>query len=640
MGYIQIPKLIGGSDEPVIDVREMPQDWQYFKTLKESANDQAYLMFKGKSNSFTLSNLKTGSTVTIYGGSNGTTPLYQYRYSTTSSQRKWYHWNGTQWVINATQGTSTQNTNCKLTYADLTNYPLPWGLSLDKLTGKQITNDEHLGTTELFTIIVHSTTPSESNFVSDSFYGGTAASGAFSIPVVAYSGYSKGIKTSNTNINIQDLEFVEILGGTSINNYEFQNDYYLGKVVIPNTVTTLGQSVFMQAQNVQEIELSSGMTELPVCSFQYCYNLKKLKIKEGITTIGNYAFDNCWSLESLALPSTLTSIGIWSLANNSIKKIEIPSDVTYIDYEFMRNSQVEEVEFLGTTLDIEEGAFLNCSKLKKITLPSGLVNIPDEFCNQCYSLEEINFPSTLETIGHDAFFKTKIKEAILPEGLLVKDYNAFKECNNLEKVVLPNTLTLLGGNAFENDFLLKSINIPASILNIDAYAFSNCINLSELNIPEGITTLSESCFYKCVSLRKLELPSTLTTIQAASFSTCGNALYFKLKSITPPTLSNANAFTSCNTYMKILVPYNSISSYKTATNWSSSTNSIAARQRGYGTFQQGNTLPTTVGNYTLTWFENLNDILKTAASGVPTVTPITTAPYDGEFYCTIAQEER
>jgi len=641
MGYIQIPKLIGGGDEPTINIREMPQEWEYFKTLKEATNDQAYLFYKGGSGAFTLSNLGTNTTVTIYGGSNGTTPLYQYKYASTSSQRKWYHWNPSTsaWVLNTTQGTSTQNTNCKFTYGDLTNYPLPFGLSFYNLTGKSVANDPHIGTTELFTVIVHN--PSGiaiSNMASDSFYGAAATSGQFSSPLIAYSGYSRGIRSATT-VFTPDLEFAELVDGSNINAYQFYKTYWLGKVVVPSTINTLGNYAFAENGNLQEVDLSStALTAIPTSCFQNSYHLKKIKLPSTVIAIANGAFYGCYELDNITLPSTVTSLGNTCFYATSIKKLTIPSLVTDVGDYMLENSNVEEVTFLPTNLTLGYDMFKDCHKLNKVTLPSALTEISESCFENCYNLSDINLPNTIELIGQNAFAFTNLSEITLGNNLTEIGDRAFYNCPKMVKATLPNTITTFGAYMFQNNVSLKTANIPTGISSIPTGTFYQCSSLESVTIPANITKIEDECFFKCFALRTLELPSTLTQINYGAFNYCGSILYFKFKSTTAPTLSYTNAFENGNTYAKILVPYEGIRSYQTSTNWSSTTNSIKAKQRGYKTFTQGDTLPSTdlTGNHNLTWYENLNDILKTTATGTPTATPITTAPYDGEFYCTIA----
>lgn len=640
MGFIHVPKLIqGGGDEPVITARDMPDDWKYFTTLKEDPRDQAYLMFKGGSNRFTLGGVNSSNTtVTIYGGTDGKQPLYRYNYATSTTNRKWAHWDGTQWVANTTQTSTTNRSSAKFMYGDMDNYPSPYFLSFDKLTGKQITNDPHLGTTELFTVIVHKpNAEATSNFTADTYYGGNSTTGAFAIPVVAYSGYAKGIRASSGSVNIRDLEFVEILGGTTVNTFSTYASSYLGKIIMPNTVTSIGANAFAYCDSLQEVDFSSATATIPQQCCDSCTNLIKVVIPSGVTTISDSAFSYCHNLQSVDLPNTLTTIEADVFSYAGIRKITIPSSVTITGDNLLPYTQIEEAKILGNAT-LGRNMFVNCYQLKKVVLNDNITQIPDYFCNYCKSLSEINFPSALTYIGLEAFsYCESLEEAIIPSGVTFFDIGVFSGCSKLKKVSLPNGLSTIGNSCFNNCYSLKEANIPTSLTELSSYFFANCKSLESIVIPEGITRLGTSVFSGCASLSHIDLPASLTDIAGTNvFSYTSGSFYIKLKSSTPPTLSSTSAFTSVNTYMKILIPFESIDGYQTATNWSSTTNNILTRQRGYGYFTANTPLPTTTtdGLYNLTWYDNINYILKTAHNVTPTETPVTVASADGEYWCT------
>lgn len=640
MGFINIPKLIQSGGEPVITARDMPDEWKYFTTLKEDPKDQAFLMFKGCSNCFTISGVNTtNTTVTVYGGSDGKQPLYRYIYASSTADRKWYHWDSQSqaWVKNTTQTGSTNLTFAKFLYADMDNFPSPSYCTLDKLTGKAITNDPHLGNTELFTVIVHKpNVEANSSFAADTYFGGNSTYGPFAIPVVAYSGYSKGIKSIADKINIQHLEFVEFLGGTEVNTYTTAGSRYLGKVTIPNTVTTLGTNAFADCNYLEEIEFGTGATAIPASCCLNCTNLKKANIKSGITTIGDNAFEYCYDLQSIDIPSTVTTIGNGAFSSTGILKATFPSSVTSFDDDLLSYTPVKEVKILGNAT-LGRKAFVDCYHLEKITLNDNITAIPDYFFEYCKNLPEITFPSHLQSIGLQAFYHCeKLEEVTLPTGLLTLDISVFSNCYRLKKAILPNTVTSIGSGTFQDCYSLRQVNIPTSLTTLPSYYVSGCISLQSIDIPENITEIGSYAFNKCISVPYIVLPSNLSTISGNAFAYTYGAFYIKLKSTTPPSLSAANAFANTNTYMKILIPFENINDYQTATNWSSSTNNIKARQRGYGYFTANTTLPTTTtdGLYNLTWYDDLNAVLKTTASGTPTETPVTVASADGEYWCT------
>lgn len=81
------------------------------------------------------------------------------------------------------------------------------------------------------------------------------------------------------------------------------------RVVIPDSVTTMGTSTFSTRTNLRSAKLSKNATTVPANAFYQCTGLESVIIPEGVTTIGGDAFYHCDSLERISVPSTLTTIG-------------------------------------------------------------------------------------------------------------------------------------------------------------------------------------------------------------------------------------------------------------------------------------------------------------------------------------------
>lgn len=640
MGYIQIPKLVGGSDEPTITVRDMPDEWKFFTTLKESDKDQAFLFYKNGSGGFEIGDLVSYPNVayaTLYGGTNGTTPLYRCYWGSSSSKKYWTHYENGEWVKNTNQPSSTGFNYFMLRQADLDNYPEPDPLDLYKLTGKPVTNDPHIGNNELFAFIIHT---SNTDYVRTRFNVGTADSGNTSnslltTPLLAYSGGAHCLKSS-VNVRIPDLEFVEMLGGDKIYQEFAASTYWLGKIIMPDTVTTVETATMQNSLALQEVKLSSLMTSIPDNTFNSCINLKKVTMPTGLLSIGNSAFVNTYNLKKLVLPNTVTSVGNSTFSSSGIETINFPNSLTTIgDYSF-QDCNIKEAILPNTITSMGQSVFAACKKLKRATIPSSVVDVPSSIFNSCVALEEVTIPSGIQTIGASVFSGCSLlKSVTLPNTLTSMATNVFSECENLEKIVIPNGCTL-GTYNFSSCYNLIDVTLPNDLVAMPNYCFQNCRGVKEWNLPNTLQTIGISSFQNNWNIKKMIIPATVTSIGANAFSTMGSCRYVKMLGSTP-TLSNASAFASGNTKVKILVPYDYIHDYRTSTNWSSSTNSIKNKQRGYKTFTQGETLPSTdsSGSHTLKWYEHLEDILNTTTTGTPSASQITVAPYDGEFYCTI-----
>lgn len=140
----------------------------------------------------------------------------------------------------------------------------------------------------------------------------------------------------------------------------------------------------------------------------------------------------------------------------SLKKVEIPETVTA-------------EETVCTVIEIDEGAFNECTGIRTISLPSNLKKIGNSAFYDCWRVTTLKFPDDLEEIGSNAFFSVNLKEAILPEGMKVIGEAAFHDCENMKKLVLPSTITSIGNMAFYGtglNFVVSRISEPFAIQDV------------------------------------------------------------------------------------------------------------------------------------------------------------------------------
>ena len=148
---------------------------------------------------------------------------------------------------------------------------------------------------------------------------------------------------------------------------------------------------------------------------------------------------------------------------------------------------------------------------------------------------------------------TKIDLAAVEIGSCVAiiGNGAFGSCDALTSVTIPDSVTSIGTSAFESCSSLSSVTIPNSVTTIGNYAFQGCYNLDNIIIPSGVTSIGEQAFYGCYG--------------TASF-TC--------LATTPPTLGYYG-FEDTG-FCPIYVPSASVSTYQSASGWSSYASRIQA----------------------------------------------------------------
>ena len=93
---------------------------------------------------------------------------------------------------------------------------------------------------------------------------------------------------------------------TAVGDYAFAGSA-VTEVVMPNSVTQLGESAFADATELSQVTLPIGLKSIP----RYCFAstaVEDVAVPEGVTRIGYGAFQECTRLHTLFLPSTLRHI--------------------------------------------------------------------------------------------------------------------------------------------------------------------------------------------------------------------------------------------------------------------------------------------------------------------------------------------
>ena len=103
---------------------------------------------------------------------------------------------------------------------------------------------------------------------------------------------------------------------TSLESYAFKGTS-IERVVIPETITSFGSSLFYDCVNLKYAVLPKGITEIYDSMFRGCESLQSIDIPEGVTRFGDFAFDGCSSLASIILPAGVTYVGNYCFSDCS-----------------------------------------------------------------------------------------------------------------------------------------------------------------------------------------------------------------------------------------------------------------------------------------------------------------------------------
>lgn len=337
-----------------------------------------------------------------------------------------------------------------------------------------------------------------------------------------------------------------------------------GVYTIPEGITEIGAYALVNQNNITGLVLPSTLTTIGDYAFQNCRMLNNIQINlgaegtlfEGTTAlnkIGQYAFDSCLSLASIkvgdtenVLPASLKEIGNYAFYHcANLKEITVPETVTKVGtFVFQQCVGLETVYHL--TKAFGNSMYSYCSNLKTIYMNNDL----DSF----KATNVFQYCGAIETMRpYDVKTKTalgKEGEVTFPAALTSLPNNAFRY-SGIKKLYIPATLTSFGTYVFA-DTQIESVEFDenASNVNLGEYLFANVPTLKTIINPDAVGTVGRYAFLGCTGLVDVSLPNC-EKIGDYSFSGCTS-----LKSISIPNCKDIGS-----AFRYYTMTYNSVYTY-------------------------------------------------------------------------------
>ncbi|MBE6675010.1 MAG: leucine-rich repeat domain-containing protein [Ruminococcaceae bacterium] len=355
---------------------------------------------------------------------------------------------------------------------------------------------------------------------------------------------------------------------TRIEKKAFYDNEEITSLVVPNSVTSIGEFAFHYCINLESVTLGNGLQVIENSAFYFCTQLEDLDLGNGLQVIDRYAFYNCTDLDVLTIPNSVTTIkeSAFNCCDNLVS-IVIGQGVTSLHetvftdcYKIIEvynlssinvvNEALEEGEYylvdsamaIHTSLDessiliwAENGYVFALFDQKyylvtqtgnetSLTLPNSINDSTYEINRFAFhnrtKLEKIKLGSGITAIGNAAFNFCGINSIVLNEGITSIGTMAFNDCHNLKSITLPSTLTTLGVASFQKCYRLLNIIIPEGIEEIPTNTFMECDSLKSITLPSTLKTIGSAAFYECDSLVSVTLPSGVTQIGSLAFGYC------------------------------------------------------------------------------------------------------------------------
>lgn len=185
---------------------------------------------------------------------------------------------------------------------------------------------------------------------------------------------------------METTNFIVPYGTTEIEERQFADSGYLGDVVIPNTVQSIGKSAFYGC-GLASVTIPDSV--IVIDDFAFSWLDGKAFSKVNITSLSN------WCRIGFGIGSNPLSDAHNLYLNNSlVTDMTIPDDVKIIkDFAFDGCTSLRSVTINSNVSKIELYAFKKCSNLKSVKL-ANVTNIGRCAFEDCNQLEHIYYQGT------------------------------------------------------------------------------------------------------------------------------------------------------------------------------------------------------------------------------------------------------
>ena len=278
------------------------------------------------------------------------------------------------------------------------------------------------------------------------------------------------------------------------------------------------------------IEFDAPITQIPSAAFQNKKLVGKLRIPNTVTSIQNDVFNGCSALTGdLIIPNSVTEIG-----NNAFNGCTGFNGTLTLSSNLKTIGDNAFCECTGFTGDL--------------TLPNSVTTIGESAFAYCGRFTSLKLSDALTVIPKWAFMVCKFKGTLmLPSRLKMIDAGAFESCSEFTGVLtLPNSVTTIGASAFGFCSLFTKLKLSEALTVIHEFAFQSCNNLtiesenpSQVTLPKSLERIENGAFRECNQIKIINFQSLPEVIS----SNIGNFMCWTVSLSDDSYISDKASFT-------------------------------------------------------------------------------------------------
>lgn len=241
------------------------------------------------------------------------------------------------------------------------------------------------------------------------------------------------------------------------------------EVILPQSVTAIGEYAFAYCDALRTLVLPDGLTSIGSDAFYSCDLLASITIPEGVTTLPSFMAQNCSVLTSAVIPASVTSIASTAFSNTLTSVFcwrgsyaDTWAQSTGRNAIYLDDIDIEDYMFLSgeTSIARDHGAALNWRSFISLTpLPQG----------RRYTLRCVSSDPSVASVSSDVVSILKAGMAKLTitvdELPWLSHTVTLTAYNPVESFTLPTAVFMPAGGSYEDRVTLRPQNVSPSDTN-------------------------------------------------------------------------------------------------------------------------------------------------------------------------------
>lgn len=350
-------------------------------------------------------------------------------------------------------------------------------------------------------------------------------------------------------------------------------------VVIPASVSTIGESAFYGCSAIRSVEIHAFVTSIEASAFEECNSMTSLTFQgtasDAAINIASRAFYKCSGITNVTLPANLGTLSAYAFGGcGALTNVTVNVGASAVIEDAAFGTEASSPYFYVTTVHI--GVNAPVMNVAAVFGAETLINLSVDQANPNYTTDENGILYNKEVVEIDGEMKEVPTEILFyPLGLVLENYEMPSTITTIgaevftgrtfKNITIGKNVTSIGANAFADCKYLETVTfeeVNAALtetngLEIAANAFKNCERLANITLPVRLKKIGDTVFSGCDALAKITVPANVTTIGKQAFNDCGQLTEIELLGTATTFTLESSKFTAtnyCKALTKIIVP--------------------------------------------------------------------------------------